>query len=272
MTAAATELRLALATRPENLALVRQALAGLADAHDIDEATLGDLKQIATEGCMNAIVHAYPGDELGPLSVRARVVDGAVELVIRDWGEGFKPRPADGDDTSLRLGLPLIATLSDSFQIASPADGGTMLTATVRINGNGNGAGPRSSDAPEVPREAEIYVTAGAPAKPVIARVIAVAATRAGFSLDRMSDGVLLGDAISSHEAADFAEARVGIEFEECGPNLCVRVGPFVEGGAQRMVSRMELPSLGISLAKLASRVDVEAEPDGEYLVLEIEP
>lgn len=147
-----------------------------------------------------------------------------------------------------------------------------MLTATVRINGNGNGAGPRSSHAPEVPREAEIYVTAGAPAKPVIARVIAVAATRAGFSLDRMSDGVLLGDAISSHEAGDFAEARVGIEFEECGPNLCVRVGPFVDGGARRMVARMELPSLGISLAKLASRVDVGAEPDGEYLVLEIEP
>lgn len=269
MSAAATELRLELATRPDNLALVRQALAGFADALGIGEDALADLKQIATEGCMNAIVHAYPGEDEGPMEVLARAENGRVELRVRDWGAGFRPRPADGQDVSLRLGLPLIATLADSFQISSPADGGTVLTATVRLGANGNG---QPIQAPNTPREATMEVTAGPSAKPVIARVLAVAATRAGFSLDRMSDGVLLGDAISAHEATDFAEHRVGVELQECGPNLCVRVGPFVDGGAGRMVERMELPGLGVSIGKLASRVEVEESPEGEFLVLEIEP
>lgn len=267
---AGAELRLALPTRADNLALVRQALAGLADAHGIDEAALGDLKQIATEGCMNAIVHAYPSEGEGRMEVAATVRDDSVELQIRDWGSGFRPRPADTGDNSLRLGLPLIATLADSFQIASPAGGGTVLTATVRTTPNGDR--PSVAAPPKIPREAEVLVTAGAVAKPVIARVIAVAATRAGFSLDRMSDGVLLGDAISTHRPNDFAGERVGVEFDECGPNLCVRVGPFVAGGAERMLERMELPALGMSLRKLASRLEIEGEGDSRYVVIEIEP
>lgn len=125
---------------------------------------------------------------------------------------------------------------------------------------------------PEPPDEAELEITAGASAKPVIARVIAVAATRAGFSLDRMSDGVLLGDAIASHSASDFSDARVGVEIEECGPELCVRVGPFVAGGAERMLRRMELPGLGVSVSKLASSVEIDRTDAGEFVVIEIGP
>jgi serine/threonine-protein kinase RsbW len=264
----ATELRLALATRAENLALVRQALTGLADAYGFGEEPLADLKQIATEGCMNAVVHAYPQGE-GPMEVFARATPEAVELEIRDWGAGFNPRPAEADDTSLRLGLPLIATLADSFQIASGADGGTVLSVTVRNRVNGNG---KPVQVPDTPDEAALVVTAGEPAKPVLSRVIALAATRAGFSLDRMSDGVLLGDAIAAQAAEEFADGRVGVDFTECGPNLCVRVGPFVDGGAERMLKRSELPDLGVSLRKLASRIEVESNGEGEFLVVEIEP
>ena len=66
LTAEATELRLGLAARAENLALVRQALAGFGDAVAIADGPLADLKQIATEACMNAVVHAYPGRRGGP--------------------------------------------------------------------------------------------------------------------------------------------------------------------------------------------------------------
>ncbi len=269
MTAQATELRLGLAARAENLALVRQALAGFGDAIAIAEGPLADLKQIATEACMNAVVHAYPDGEEGRIDVIAVVTDGAVELRVRDWGVGFRPRPAEAEG-SLRLGLPLIATVAESFEIASPADGGTAFVARVRLadtNGNGD---VRHRPAP--PREAEMAITAGSSARPVIARVIAIAATRAGFSLDRMSDGVLLGDAIAAGDASDFADSRVGISLEECGPNLCVRVGPLVQGGANRMLNRMELPGLGVSITKLADRVDVESDGAREYLKIEIAP
>jgi serine/threonine-protein kinase RsbW len=269
VTAPATELKLGFAARAENLALVRQALAGLADAVSIADGQLADLKQIATEACMNAVVHAYPPGEEGPIDVTAIATDSIVELRVRDWGVGFRPRPAEAEG-SLRLGLPLIATIADSFEIASPADGGTALVA--RLNLSASHENGEVVARPQAPREAEMAITAGASARPVIARVLAIAGTRAGFSLDRMSDGVLLGDAIAAGAVGDFAENRVGIGIEECGPNLCVRVGPLVEGGAGRLMDRMELPGMGVSISKLANKVEAETGEDGDYLMIEIAP
>lgn len=268
MSAPATELRLALAAKPENLALVRQALSGLADGVSIPERPLADLKQIATEACMNAVVHAYPGRDDGRIDVSAVASNGQVELRVRDWGVGFRPRPATGEG-SLHLGLPLIASVVDSFAIESPEGGGTALVARVKLTED---EGEAPAEAPKAPKEAQLAIDAGVAAKPVIARVLAIAATRAGFSLDRMSDGVLMGDVIAAGAADDFAEGRVGIEIEECGPNLCLRVGPFQAGGAKRMVDQMDLPGMGVSIAKIADRFEVVDGDDGEFLSIEISP
>ena len=268
MSSHTTELRLALAARPENLALVRQALSGLADGVSIPERPLADLKQIATEACMNAVVHAYPDRDDGRIDVSAIANNGEVELRVRDWGVGFRPRPASGEG-SLHLGLPLIASVVDSFAIESPEGGGTALVARVRTHPEGDEEPPVM---PAAPKEAEIAIDAGVSAKPVIARVLAMAATRAGFSLDRMSDGVLVGDVIAAGKPDDFADGRVGIEIQECGPNLCLRVGPFQEGGAERMVAQMELPGLGVSVAKLAERFEVVEGDNGESISIEIGP
>lgn len=268
MSAPPTELRLALAAKPENLALVRQALSGLADGVSIPERPLADLKQIATEACMNAVVHAYPDRDDGRIEVSAIANGGEVELRIRDWGVGFRPRPATGGG-SLHLGLPLIASVVDFFAIESPEGGGTALVARVRTHLNGD---ETAIQMPAAPNEAEVAIDAGVSARPVIARVLAMAATRAGFSLDRMSDGVLVGDVIAAGKPDDFADGRVGIEISECGPNLCLRVGPFEDGGATRMVEQMELPGLGVSVAKLADRFEVEPGEDGDYISIEIAP
>jgi anti-sigma regulatory factor (Ser/Thr protein kinase) len=264
----ATELRLAVAARAENLALVRQALAGLGDATGMDEATLSDLKQIATEACMNSIVHAYPDDGEGRIEVRARVAAGEVTLSVRDWGVGFRPRPAEAHGQSLRLGLPLIASLADRFEVFAPLDGGTEVR--VRLSLEGGLGEPVQQESPAAPREAEVAVTGDA-ARQVIARVMAIAATRVGFSLDRMSDGVLIGDVISSHDAGDFAGNRVGVELDESEPGtLWMRVGPFVDGGARRLMEHMEVPGMDFSLAKLADRVDVESDQEGDFVVIEL--
>ena len=268
-TSPATELRLAMAAKPENLALVRQALSGLADGVSIPERPLADLKQIATEACMNAVVHAYPGRDDGRIDVSAIASNGEVELRVRDWGVGFRPRPASSDG-SLHLGLPLIASMADSFAIESPSGGGTALLARVKLNEDEADAPP---EMPPAPKEAELAIDAGVAAKPVIARVLAIAATRAGFSLDRMSDGVLMGDVIAAGSAADFADGRVGIQLEECGPNLCMLVGPFQSGGAQRMVDQMDLPGLGVSITKLADSFEITRDDDGrEFIAIEISP
>jgi anti-sigma regulatory factor (Ser/Thr protein kinase) len=268
MAAPVTELRLAMAAKPENLALVRQALSGLADGISMPERPLADLKQIATEACMNAVVHAYPGRDDGRIDVSAIATNGEVELRVRDWGVGFRPRPASMDG-SLHLGLPLIASVVESFAIESPAGGGTALIARVRLDDDDD---EKAAEAPVAPKEVDLEIDAGDAAKPVIARVLAIAATRAGFSLDRMSDGVLVGDVIAAGAADDFAEGRVGIEIEECGPNLCLRVGPFQDGGAKRMVDAMDLPGMGVSIAKLADRFEITEGERGEFISIEISP
>ena len=60
---AAVSLRLP--ARPENVAVVRQALTGLGDAFDLDADLLGDIKTAVTEACNNVVLHAYEETEDG---------------------------------------------------------------------------------------------------------------------------------------------------------------------------------------------------------------
>ena len=49
--------------RPEGVGVVRQALAGMADALDFEASVLADMKMAVTEACTNVVVHAYDADE-----------------------------------------------------------------------------------------------------------------------------------------------------------------------------------------------------------------
>jgi hypothetical protein len=117
-------------------------------------------------------------------------------------------------------------------------------------------------------------MTPGDLVKPVLARVIGVLAARAEFSVDRLADTVLLGDAVSSSAGGEFADGRVGISIKDGDGTLDVRVGPLVEGAGERILSEMEVPGAG-SLRSLASRMEVTKgeTPEGEaaeFLVFEV--
>jgi len=90
----------------------------------------------------------------------------------------------------------------------------------------------------------------------VLARVIGALAARAEFSVDRLADTVLLGDAVSSSGGGDFSDGRVGISIKDAEGSLDVRVGPLVEGGGERLMSEMDVPGAG-SLRSLASSMEV---------------
>jgi serine/threonine-protein kinase RsbW len=104
------DLQLLVPARAENVAVVRHAFGGLADALELPD-QLADLKLAVTEACTNVVVHAYPGGE-GRLEVDASIFDDALVIVMRDHGAGIHPRP---DSPGLGLGLPLIATLSQTL-------------------------------------------------------------------------------------------------------------------------------------------------------------
>jgi serine/threonine-protein kinase RsbW len=123
------EVLLTMPARPEGVAVVRQALAGMADALDFEPSVLADMKMAVTEACTNVVVHAYE-EKAGVLEVEMLADENGVTIVVRDHGAGIQPRPARSEPPALGLGLPLIAALSDSFELRGSAGQGTEVRMT----------------------------------------------------------------------------------------------------------------------------------------------
>ena len=123
-------IRLTLPARPENLAVIRQAIAGVAEGKSIDEQTAGDMKMAVTEACTNVILHAYERPDFVQVDIEPETDE--VRIVVRDRGVGFKPdAAAEPDRPTQRLGLPLIAALTDRFEVGTPKQGsGTEVVMT----------------------------------------------------------------------------------------------------------------------------------------------
>jgi serine/threonine-protein kinase RsbW len=260
---------LTLPATAENVIVVRQAIAGVAEALGLGGSRIADLKTVVTEACNNVVLHAYDG-EPGPLVVTAEPGEAELLVQIADQGHGFRPSASEGD-ASMGLGLPLIAALSDSFEISGGAGQGSRTSIRFGYSppeGRSNGA------VASVSKELEIALTPGVIVRPVLARVMGALAARAEFSVDRLADTVLLGDAVSSSGAGDFSDGRVGIAIKDTAGTLGVRVGPLVEGGGERLISEMEVPGAG-SLRSLATNMAVttgetaDGEP-AEFLEFEV--
>jgi serine/threonine-protein kinase RsbW len=250
--------------------VVRQAVAGLGEALGLPGSRIADLKTVVTEACNNVVLHAY--DEVaGPMLVTAEPGEGELEIEVADEGHGFRPRASESD-ASLGLGLPLIAALSDSFEISGGAGQGSRTTirfsyTPAEFSNNGT-----SVERPE--EELAMAITPGVMVRPVLARVIGALAARAEFSVDRLADTVLLGDAVSSSEGEDFSDGRVALSIKDDTGRLEVRVGPLVEGAGDKLLGEMEVPGAG-SLRDLTSNMEVRKgeTPEGadaEFLVFEV--
>ena len=124
----APEVVLNMPARAEGVGVVRQALAGMADALAFDAAVLSDMKMAVTEACTNVVVHAYEDD--GMLEVEMLAGEDGLTIVVRDRGTGITPKPARTEPPALGLGLPLIAALSDAFELKGSAGQGTEVRMT----------------------------------------------------------------------------------------------------------------------------------------------
>ena len=116
----APDVWLSVPARAENVAVVRQALAGLCEALLAEPRAVADVKLAVTEACTNVVVHAYPNRH-GLMEVEARPDGRTLTVVVRDHGQGIVPR---ADSPGLGLGLPMIASLSDAVEIRGGADDG----------------------------------------------------------------------------------------------------------------------------------------------------
>lgn len=259
-------LQMTLPARAENVALVRHALAGLAEEIGMDEPGLADLKTVVTEACMNVVVHAYDG-EVGPLSVEAEPDADGLTISVRDEGTGIRPQ-ADPERPSLRLGLSLIAALSGSFAISGGLDQGTEVRMRLPLRGGGsNGTGQTDGVKPALADETEIVIGGSELLGPVLGRVISAVAARQDLPVDRVSDAVLVSDAIAAAAPPRFLDGRVRLGLDD-REGLQLRLGPMEEGGAARVREALGVPEVGGSLEALVDELAVEPSPDGEYLII----
>jgi serine/threonine-protein kinase RsbW len=256
-----------LPAKSENVAVVRHALAGLAEEIGMDEPGLADLKTVVTEACMNVVVHAYQGQP-GPLSVEAEPDASGLTVVVRDEGSGIKPQ-ADAGRDSLRLGLSLIAALSSSFSISGGLDQGTVVRMRVPLRGGGtNGSGDPVEMKPFPADRTEMVIDRSEVLAPVLARVVGALAARRDLSVDRVSDVVLMTDAIAGAAPERFSDGRVRLGLDEREGGIDLRLGPMESGAASRIREELEIPDVGGSLEALADELTVEESGDGEYLVI----
>lgn len=258
---------MSLPARAENVAVVRHALAGLAEQLGMDETALADLKTVVTEACMNVVVHAYPGSEDGLLEIEAATDLDGITVLVRDHGGGIRPRP-DLEPSSLRIGLTLIAALSDSFEISGGVDRGTQIRMRLSLR-----ARSRESEAaePSYPSAEGTKMRVGPPelVGPVLSRVFAALAARHQITVDRLSDAMLLSDAISARAPEGFSDGHVLLSIADRPEGVELRVGPMGNGGAERLRESFELPEVG-SLASLADELRIEEGQDGQFLVVGI--
>jgi serine/threonine-protein kinase RsbW len=182
---------------------------------------------------------------------------------------GIQPRP-DVERPSLRIGLTLIAALSSSFEIKGGIARGTEIRMHLPLRA-GDGEPERAQVATaRVVEETEMRVGHPDLVAPILGRALGALAARREVTVDRLSDAMLLSDAISANAPRGFEDGQVSLSIADREDGVELRVGPMRDGGAERLRNSLDLPDLGGSLESLADEVRVERGEEGEYLVLRI--
>lgn len=256
-------LHISLPARADNVSVVRHAIAGLAEALGMEEEGVADLKTVVTEAAMNVVVHAYDGDD-GLLEVEAVPEREALRVVVRDFGSGIRPSAGDGGE-SLRLGLSLIAALSQRFQISGGIGEGTEITTWLALHQ----AAPIEAPETDGDTAPEMFLTVENPEllRPVLSRTISALAARQDLTIERLSDAMLLTDAISAGIGPGFGARPVKVALLDGDGTIDLKVGPMDAGSAQRVRDGFKLEGVEGSLEILANDMRSESDESGEFLV-----
>ena len=110
--------------RPDEIGRIRHEVRDYARDHGATDPNAVALA--VTEAITNAVVHAYAdAPEPGEIEVVVqRLPDDGLEILVCDDGRGMMPRH---DSPGIGLGLPLVATLAERFEVQARADGGTKV-------------------------------------------------------------------------------------------------------------------------------------------------
>jgi serine/threonine-protein kinase RsbW len=266
--------RLVMPNRAENVAVVRQAVGGVVDVLELEESRLLDINAAVSEACNNVVIHAYEGRE-GPMRVQLQIEPNQLEVVVSDDGVGIRPGPPDEGLEIQGLGLSVIQTLTDRAEFLGGASEGTEVRMAFALDTRPATAidetAARNGEVGQPPGGVTIAVSAGPLAAPVLGRVIAMLAARAGFSLEGISEAQLITDALAARAPQVVVGGLIQLGIDRPENQLEVRVGPLRDGGATELVDSSALGDLPPLLERLSRRHRVESSEQGELLSLTLE-
>ena len=81
-----SDVRLTLPARPENVAVVRHVLGAFAEALQLPDPVIEDMRLAVTEACTNVVRHAYADGEPGPVEILIRPDGDGLQVVVSDRG------------------------------------------------------------------------------------------------------------------------------------------------------------------------------------------
>jgi serine/threonine-protein kinase RsbW len=274
--------RLALAARPENVAVIRDVLAGIAEVVDL-AGRLDDVKIAVSEAANNVVIHAYDGAE-GTLEVDLRILPGVLEVLVRDRGVGIEAQfeaaaAADPERASHGpghgLGLSVMGTLADRLELrpGDPRGLEVVMEFGTAAGGEHGATELEVTDMPDFqwPADDGALHIAIAPAKlsaAVLARVVCAAAARAGFSIDRLSDAQLVADALATDIEPALSDPRVMLSAKGSRRRLELQVGPIKPGASRAALAASAIGQLGSVIERLADEVDIRQTGVDELLRL----
>jgi serine/threonine-protein kinase RsbW len=278
-------LRLSLSNRPDNVAIVREVIAGLGEAVQLDEDSLYDIKAAVTEACNNVVLHAYAGEE-GPLGVELYVPASGIEVVVRDRGKGIPAAVQSGDQSGPGIGLRMIRALvrkvefdggaaaegSEEPEAGQPEDRADGQGTEVRMSFSAAGSRPLEpcrGDRFELPSAGpgELASTVAmtlAPARLaglVLPRLLGLLATRAEFSSDRIAE-VLAG---CVRDSSNGDQLSIGVTVRP--RDLALRIEPLRTVNEKKLLAESGVDGRGAEDSQLTK---VEPAPNPDTLLLRL--
>ena len=106
---------------------------------------LVEVKTIVSEAVANAIIHGYDNQNLGKVHFRMRLENDALTMIIADEGCGIEDiekarEPLCTTKADLErsgMGMTIMESLSDQFQVESKPGVGTKVTIVKIFKGHG---------------------------------------------------------------------------------------------------------------------------------------
>jgi serine/threonine-protein kinase RsbW len=261
---------LALDARAENVSLVREVLAGLADTVEVG-AALDDIKVAVSEACNNAVLHAYDDGRDGPLEIELRLSPNELQAVVRDHGAGTSPAAATPDDRfPVRgIGLTVIAALAHRSEVSSTPGQGTQVTMSFAIPDRGDQPASGTRVTPPATGDVRIAIAPPSLCGAILNRLVGALGARAGFSIDRLSDAQLVTDAIAARIAPALHDGALGAAIDVLeGRAIELRLERLAAGGAAALLSGSAVEQIGSVIERLSDEMVVSHAGSGETLRL----